>query len=149
MSKKLIIILSFLLVAVIAAGVYAAFYKNVGVTLTVNEVLSDTKQNFTLLAFPGEIKTENWPITNNGATPINIRLSFVTHSQECLRDPTNLSCVLTYTPLVTNINGDPLSHNLPYEFPLLPASNTMDIGIAVASGSEIGTMNGAFLVERI
>ncbi|MBS3159778.1 hypothetical protein J4436_03240 [Candidatus Woesearchaeota archaeon] len=154
MNKKLIV-LSILSVVLIAAVVYAAFYKDVGVSLRVNEPLSSDIQNMSLLTvMPGETAiTPDWEITNNGNEDIPVRVDFYEYpgTNICTRigvpDPT---CVISYEPVHYNsVTG---------EYDAIPTGTVITLGsglnkhnfsLRVATGSELGTLEGYFRLTRI
>lgn len=151
MNKKYIYLISLLLVATIATGVYAAWYKDVPVSLRINDpLMNETEMNVDLTVFPGEIQTNNLIVKNSASNVLSMKITFIEETNVC--DNLNLTdCKVTYTPIILDtITG------LPIEIPtegyiraIESGSNNLKLGLKVTSGSEVGTVSGKFILERI
>src|SRR3989344_65986 len=138
----------FLLDAIVAASVYAAFYRDVPVKFKVSGPLIDDISVIPIdlgEIYPGSfIDNQMWNITNKANGPINLRISF---NGITICPPENLTCSVVYTPLIMNKTG--VYMPTPMEYSLNVGYNELWWGINVSSGSDIGEIVGNFTIERI
>lgn len=160
MNKIYAYLISFLLVAMVATGVYAAFYTNVPVKLSVKEPLQSDLLPIEMELYAGEsnLSADEWEITNNGSGFINIKVTFDEVNNTCTSNSYE-GCVVTYSPIMVVDESEVESWVLGYPVKTIPAEGIVKtlapgesiyrVGLSVPSGSEVGNVEGNFVIERI